>query len=62
MYSDYDIALLASKSLPLTTLSRIRGDLETLPMLQKIDLVDLKGASRTLFKEVLRHGLLIDEH
>ena len=49
--SDYDIGIEASKKLSLFSLNQIRTELEALPILQKIDLVDFSRVSRE-FKQV----------
>lgn len=38
--SDFDIGIDAGTSIPLAVLGRIKGDLENLPILQKLDIVD----------------------
>jgi len=60
--SNYDLAISSQKPVPLSTLALIRGDLETLPLLQKIDLVDMKYASSSLKSQILKHGILLSEH
>ncbi len=47
--SDFDIGLESATKIPLATLAEIRGELEQLPLLPKIDLVDFKRVSPELF-------------
>ncbi|HAR68661.1 nucleotidyltransferase [Thermus scotoductus] len=58
--SDYDLALWADPPLDLATLARIREALEELPILQRIDLVELSWAPG-LKKTVEEEGILIAE-
>ncbi len=43
--SDYDIGIDASTPIPLDIFARIQADIEALPVLQKIDVVDLGRVS-----------------
>ncbi len=60
-YSDYDIGIMANEPLPLSTMAVIEEDFEELPVMQKIDLVDLKAASVKFFQNALKESLLLDE-
>ncbi len=59
--SDIDIGILAEHSLPLSTMARIREALEDIPILQRIDLVDLSAASPAFVKQALGTSELLDE-
>lgn len=59
--SDYDLGILADRILPLSTMARIREDLEAIPILQRIDLVDLSAADPTFVKNALKTSRLLDE-
>lgn len=59
--SDYDLGLLAEGPIELGVLARIQADLEELPILQTIDLVDLRTASPERVQSVLSKGKLLDE-
>ncbi len=43
--SDYDVGVEADGKIPLAVLARIRDDLDEIPILQKIDLVDFASVS-----------------
>jgi predicted nucleotidyltransferase len=43
--SDYDIAIDCGERLPFATMSRLRGVLEELPIIQKIDIIDVHRTS-----------------
>lgn len=59
--SDYDLGIQADGALPLSTMARIREDLEEIPILQRIDLVDLSAASPAFVKNALKTSELLDE-
>ncbi len=59
--SDIDIGILAEHSLPLSTMARIREALEDIPVLQRIDLVDLSAASPDFAMKALSTAKLLDE-
>ena len=59
--SDYDLGILADCVLPLPTMDRMRKDLETLPILQRIDLVDLSAADPAFVAAALRTSQLLNE-
>lgn len=54
--SDYDVGIWADHPIDLAVLSGIRGDLEDLPILQKVDLVDLGNVSPSFREAVLTTG------
>lgn len=58
--SDYDLAILADEPLPLTLMAQLRAALEDLPVLQKVDLVDVRSVSPEFAKEVMASGVLLD--
>jgi predicted nucleotidyltransferase len=58
--SDYDLAIWAEPPLDLATLSQIREELEDLPILQRVDLVELSWAPG-LREKVEREGILLGE-
>ena len=51
--SDYDIGIDAATPIPLDAFARIRADIEALPVLHKIDVVDLCRASAAFREEAL---------
>lgn len=55
--SDIDLALLAAGPIPLDKLSSIRDDLENIPTLYQIDVVDLDTVGPALKQEILTHGV-----
>lgn len=58
--SDVDIGILGKDPIPWEIMYRIRGEVEAIPTLRRIDVVDL-NAKETSFKEsVLRAAILID--
>lgn len=59
--SDYDLALLSEHPIELAILARLREALEQLPILQRIDVVDLSRVSPEFAEQVLREGMLLDE-
>jgi len=58
--SDYDLALWADPPLDLATLARLREELEGLPLMQRVDLVELSWAPG-LKETVEREGVLLGE-
>lgn len=58
--SDYDLALWADPPLDLATLARLREELENLPILQALDLVELSWAPG-LKAVVEQEGVLLAE-
>jgi predicted nucleotidyltransferase len=58
--SDYDLAIWAEPPLDLATLGQIREELEDLPILQRVDLVELSWAPG-LREKVEREGILLGE-
>ena len=59
--SDFDIAVEAGGKIPLAVLARIEADLEDLPILQKVDLVDLAAADPGFRSEVLKDAKVLYE-
>lgn len=55
--SDYDIGVDAGAPLPLATEERILAELDVLPVLQKIDLVDLRRASQAFCAGIGAEGV-----
>lgn len=51
--SDYDIGVEAEAPVPLEVMARLQGDLDDLPVLQKIEVVDLGRVSETFKQEAL---------
>ena len=59
--SDYDLAIDADGPIDFATMDRIRERLEGLPVLQNIDLVDLKTVSSGFAETVIREAVVLDE-
>lgn len=59
--SDYDLGVQADGQIDLATLAEIRDDLEQLPVLQRIELVDLTAASPDFVRRALETSELLDE-
>ncbi len=57
--SDIDLALSAPGPIPLDKLSNLREDLENLPTLYQIDIVDLQTIGPELKQEILTHGVRV---
>ena len=55
--SDIDLALVAAGPIPLDKLSSIRNDLDNIPTLYQIDVVDLHTVGPALKQEILTHGV-----
>jgi predicted nucleotidyltransferase len=53
--SDIDIGLESAVKIPLATLAQIREELEQLPILPKIDLVDFKRVSPEFARQACQH-------
>ena len=51
--SDYDIGIEAEQPIPLEVLGRIQGELDALPVLPKIEVVDLCRVSEAFKREAL---------
>ena len=54
--SDLDFGITGSKPLPLSVMHQIHEDLETLPTLRKIDIVDLQSVSARFKKNILAYA------
>ena len=52
--SDWDIGILGPQDVPLHLMARIHSDLEELPTLHRIDLVDLHSVSAAFRREALK--------
>ncbi len=59
--SDYDIGVESSQKIPLSILHELRENLEKIPILQKIDLVDLSRVSKEFKKTALQQKELLYE-
>ena len=59
--SDYDIGVDADGPLALDAVARLRAELEELPILQKIDLVDLRSVTEDFRRHALKGAKLIYE-
>ena len=59
--SDYDLAIDTGAKIDFATMDRIRERLDVLPVLQKIDLVDLKAVSSDFAEAVIREAVVLDE-
>ena len=54
--SDIDIGILGKKNIPVESMDKILDDVEEIPTLRKIDIVDLKKADMSFRKEVLNYA------
>lgn len=59
--SDYDVGIEADGPLALDLIARLRDELESLPILQKIDLVDLRAVTEDFRRHALSGAKLIYE-
>ncbi|MDN5862595.1 MAG: nucleotidyltransferase domain-containing protein [Salinisphaera sp.] len=59
--SDYDLALEPDRPLDNVTLARIRAELERLPVMQRLDFVDLSSASEDFARRVRESCRLLVE-
>jgi predicted nucleotidyltransferase len=59
--SDYDFGIQAESPLELATLGKLRGELDELPVLQRIEVVDLAAASPDFVQRALVGAKLLDE-
>ena len=60
--SDYDLGVQTEAPLDLATLAHIRGDLEELPILQRVEFVDFSSATPDFMRRALQNSELLDEH
>jgi len=60
--SDYDIGIAADAPVALDRLARIREALDALPVMQRIDLVDLGAVSPAFAAAVTQEAVVLDEH
>lgn len=59
--SDYDIGVEVDKKIPLEVLAQIEEDIEELPILQKIDIVDFGRVSKDFARMAKKHIEVIYE-
>ena len=59
--SDYDLAIDAGSSIDLEILGRIREKLDEIPILQKIDLLDLRSISSGFSEAISGELVVLDE-
>jgi predicted nucleotidyltransferase len=59
--SDFDVGLEADQTIPLEVIAKIREEVDTIPILQTIDLVDFAGVSEEFAREAKRAVRLIYE-
>jgi len=59
--SDYDLAIDAGSSIDLATIHRIREKLDGIPIMQKIDLLDLRSISRGFLDAISGELVVLDE-
>lgn len=59
--SDYDIAIDAEEKISFSALSKLEADLEDLPTLAKVDLVDLRTAGQGITQAARTEGKVIYE-
>ena len=55
--SDVDIAILGGQEIDWMTFLKIKEEVENIPTLRKIDIVDLRAVGEQLRKEVIKHGI-----
>ena len=54
--SDLDLAVAGPRPIPLTELGEIREEIEQIPTLRSVDIVDLSAAGTRLFRSVISRG------
>lgn len=54
--SDVDLGIVGPRAIPLILIHQMKEDLETLPTLRKIEVVDLQRASKTFKKNILKYA------
>jgi len=54
--SDIDVGILGKNNIPSESMAKILDDIEEIPTLRKIDIVDLKKADSSFRKEVLNYA------
>ena len=59
--SDIDVGLEADEKIPLDVMARLREELDEIPVLQKIDLVDFGCVTPEFAREAKRASEVIDE-
>jgi len=58
-FSDYDIGLRTKKPLPPLTVARIYEEIEELPILRKVDIVDLSKVTKRFYATAMTHTRVI---
>lgn len=59
--SDFDIGIEGDQSLPQSTLSKIKNDIDQLPTLYKVDVVDFACVSPQFQKVAKKHIILLTD-
>lgn len=57
--SDLDIAILGRKKISWETMAKIRQEIENVPTLRQIDIVDLNSVGKDFRKNILKSGKLL---
>ncbi len=57
--SDYDIGIMSTKDLPMRKLGKIREEIENLPTLYKIDIVDFRNVSENFYAVAMKKILYL---
>lgn len=58
--SDVDIGILGNQPVPWEIMHRIRGEVEAIPTLRRIDVVDLNAKEPTFTENILRTAILVE--
>ncbi len=58
-YSDFDIAIEWKEKIHLSTMAKIREELDKLPTLKSFDLIDLKRVSGNFIETVRKTGVIL---
>ncbi|HXG38724.1 MAG TPA: nucleotidyltransferase domain-containing protein [Bacteroidota bacterium] len=58
--SDVDIGILGNQPVPWEIMHRIRGEVEAIPTLRRIDVVDLYAKEPTFTENILRTAILVE--
>ena len=58
-YSDFDIAIEWKEKIHLSTMAKIREELDKLPTLKSFDLIDLKRVSSNFIETVRKTGVIL---
>ncbi|MBW1649573.1 MAG: nucleotidyltransferase domain-containing protein [Deltaproteobacteria bacterium] len=51
--SDYDIGIISNTPIPFDTMQRIKENIDKLPILQQIDIIDFKRVNADFYNKVL---------